>query len=118
MWVQSVGGEHTLEKETATRSRILAWEIRGVWQASPRGHKESDMTEHTAQAHRVLGKEKLELGPYHYVDVNTLSFFFFFFLLECISISFSGNLPDPGIKPRSPELQADTLLSEPPGHHP
>ena len=79
MWVQSVGGEHTLEKETATRSRILAWEIRGVWQASPRGHKESDMTEHTAQAHRVLGKEKLELGPYHYVDVNTLSFFFFFF---------------------------------------
>ena len=26
-----------------------------------------------------------------------------------------GNLPDPGIKPRSPELQADSLLSEPPG---
>ena len=26
-----------------------------------------------------------------------------------------GNLPDPGIKPRSPALQADALLSEPPG---
>ena len=26
-----------------------------------------------------------------------------------------GDLPDPGIKPRSPALQADTLLSEPPG---
>ena len=26
-----------------------------------------------------------------------------------------GNLLDPGIKPRSPELQADALLSEPPG---
>ena len=26
-----------------------------------------------------------------------------------------GDLPDPGIKPRSPELQADSLLSEPPG---
>ena len=26
-----------------------------------------------------------------------------------------GYLPDPGIEPRSPELQADTLLSEPPG---
>ena len=26
-----------------------------------------------------------------------------------------GNLPDPGIEPRSPELQADSLLSEPPG---
>ena len=25
-----------------------------------------------------------------------------------------GNLPDPGIKPRSPALQADSLLSEPP----
>ena len=26
-----------------------------------------------------------------------------------------GDLPDPGIKPGSPSLQADTLLSEPPG---
>ena len=26
-----------------------------------------------------------------------------------------GGLPDPGIKPRSPELEADTLTSEPPG---
>ena len=26
-----------------------------------------------------------------------------------------GDLPDPGIEPRSPALQADTLLSEPPG---
>ena len=25
----------------------------------------------------------------------------------------SGELPDPGIKPRSPALQADSLLSEP-----
>ena len=26
-----------------------------------------------------------------------------------------GDLPNPGIKPRSPALQADTLSSEPPG---
>ena len=26
-----------------------------------------------------------------------------------------GDLPNPGIKPRSPALQADALLSEPPG---
>ena len=26
-----------------------------------------------------------------------------------------GDLPDPGIEPRSPSLQADSLLSEPPG---
>ena len=29
-----------------------------------------------------------------------------------------GHLPDPGIEPRSPELQADFLLSEPPGKPP
>ena len=28
-----------------------------------------------------------------------------------------GDLPNPGIKPRSPTLQADSLLSEPPGKH-
>ena len=26
-----------------------------------------------------------------------------------------GDLPDPGIEPRSPALEADALLSEPPG---
>ena len=26
-----------------------------------------------------------------------------------------GDLPDPGIEPRSPALQADSLLTEPPG---
>ena len=29
-----------------------------------------------------------------------------------------GNLPDPGIEPESPALQADSLLSEPPGRPP
>ena len=28
-----------------------------------------------------------------------------------------GDLPDPGIKPGSPSLQADALPSEPPGNH-
>ena len=27
----------------------------------------------------------------------------------------AGDLPDPGIEPRSPALQADALISEPPG---
>ena len=38
-------------------------------------------------------------------------------ILECVAISFSRDflLPDPGIKPRSPTLQADALTSEPPG---
>ena len=36
-------------------------------------------------------------------------------ILEWVAISSPGDLPDPGIKPRSPALQADTLTSEPPG---
>ena len=32
-----------------------------------------------------------------------------------LSFPFPGDLPDPGIEPRSPELQADSLTSEPPG---
>ena len=28
-----------------------------------------------------------------------------------------GDLPDPGIEPRSPTFQADALTSEPPGKH-
>ena len=36
-------------------------------------------------------------------------------ILEWVAISFSGDLPDPEIKPRSPALQADSLPSELPG---
>ena len=36
-------------------------------------------------------------------------------VLEWVAIPSPGNLPDPGIEPRSPALQADTLPSEPPG---
>ena len=47
-WVQSLGWEDPLEKEIATHSGILAWEIpwtEGAWPATVRrGHKESDMT--------------------------------------------------------------------------
>ena len=49
MWVQSLGREDSLEKEMATHSSILAWEI--PWKEepgklySPWGCKELDMTE-------------------------------------------------------------------------
>ena len=36
-------------------------------------------------------------------------------VLEWIAISFSRDIPNPGIKPRSPTLQPDALPSEPPG---
>ena len=49
-WVQSLGQEDPLEKETATHSSILAWRISwteetGRLHNSPWGRKESDMTE-------------------------------------------------------------------------
>ena len=36
-------------------------------------------------------------------------------ILEWVAISFSGDLPNPGIKPGSPALQGDSLPTEPPG---
>ena len=37
-------------------------------------------------------------------------------ILEWVLISFSGDLPDPGIEPRSPALHAGSLLTELPGN--
>ena len=34
-------------------------------------------------------------------------------ILEWVAISFSRDLPDPGIEPRSPALQVDSLPTEP-----
>ena len=36
-------------------------------------------------------------------------------ILEWVVTSSPGDLPEPGIKPRSPALQADSLPAEPPG---
>ena len=36
-------------------------------------------------------------------------------VLEWVAISFPGDLPDPGIEPGSPTVQADAVTSEPPG---
>ena len=36
-------------------------------------------------------------------------------ILEWVAIPFSRDLPEPGVKPRSPALQSDSLPSEPPG---
>ena len=50
MQVQSLGWEDPLEKEMATHSSILAWQIPWTEEPgglSPWGRKESDTTEHT-----------------------------------------------------------------------
>ena len=38
--------------------------------------------------------------------------------LEWVAISFSGDCPNPGVRPGSPAFQEDSLLSEPPGDIP
>ena len=43
-WVQFLGGEDPLEKEMATHSSILAWEIPWTEEPSGRVVKQSDMT--------------------------------------------------------------------------
>ena len=48
MLVQSLGQEHSLEKEMATHSSIRAWKShrqRTLASYNPWGHKESDTTE-------------------------------------------------------------------------
>ena len=36
-------------------------------------------------------------------------------ILEWVAMPFSRDVPNPGIKPRAPALQVDSLSSEPPG---
>ena len=38
-------------------------------------------------------------------------------ILEWVAFPSPGDLPDPGIEPKSPSLQADALPPEPPGKH-
>ena len=58
MWVQSLGWEDSLEKEMATHSSILAWEI--PWTKEPgrlqsMGFQESDTTEQlTLTSHKFI----------------------------------------------------------------
>ena len=63
-WVQSLGGEETLEKEMATHSSILAWRIPWTEEPgghSPRGCKELDMTEQ-APMQTVAHQAPLSMG--------------------------------------------------------
>jgi len=83
----------------ATHSSILAW--RSPWTEKP----------------YVFGKISIR------ILCPVLMALFTFLLLSCmrfLHILFlpSGDLPYPGVKSGSPELQADSLPSEPPGKFP
>ena len=95
---------------------------RGAWQAySPWGCKETDMTKwltHFIERKKVksLSRVGLFATPRTAARQAPLSMGFsgqeYWSGLPCPS---PGDLPNPGIEPRSPALQADALSSEPPG---
>ena len=86
-WVPSLGWEDPLEEGMATHSSILALE-------NPHGQR--SLVGHSPWSGKELG------------------------MTERLSSSSSNNnwfyhFPHPGIEPRSPALQVDSLLTEPPG---
>ena len=65
MQVQLLGQEEPLEEEMATHSSILAWKTHGQRSPadySPKGCKESDMTEHACKD-KDLTTQKEEIIP-------------------------------------------------------
>ena len=95
---------------------------------SPQGHKESDMTE---WLNWIEGTRNSFKWKWSEVTWSCLTFcdpvdcsppgssvhgILQERIWEWVAISFSRDLPDPGIEPRSPALQADALPSEPPGN--
>ena len=100
--VQSLGREDLLEKEMAIHSSILAWKIpwtRNLVGYSPRGCKESGTTEslHFTSLH-MLAKKCSKFSKQEY--------------WSGLPFPSPGDLPDPGIEPRSLALQADSLPTE------
>ena len=89
---------------------------RGFWRAtySPWGCKETD----TESESEVTQSCLTLCNPMDYSLPGSSPPSMGFSRQECWSgLPFPslGDLPDPGIKPRSPALEADALLSEPPG---
>ena len=71
-WVQSLGWEDPLEKETATDSSILAWRIPWTEESggySLWGHKESDMTEWLKR--RTIDEEPEAASGLKYMKAGT-----------------------------------------------
>ena len=132
---------HALEEEMATHSSALAWRIPGTGEpggllsmGSHRvGHDWSDLAAAAAGAWRNAAA----LWPFSAIEtfkvclwLSRVWFFATLWTVACQAISMGflrqeywsrypfyspGDLPDPGIKPRSLTLQPYCLPSEPPG---
>ena len=70
-WIRSLGQEDSLEKEMATHSSVLAWEIPWIegpdWLHSLWSCKESDTTEGLSM-HRINITAKTHVSFVHYIQ--------------------------------------------------
>ena len=122
-WVRSLGLEDPLKEEMATHSSILAWRI--PWPEDPGGLQSMRSQSHTQL--RQLRMQACTVETKETNDNNKKCLEWTLSLQASLAMGFSrqeywrglpfpppGHLPDPGIESRSPELQADSLPSEPP----
>ena len=124
-WVRFLGWEDPLEKEMATHSNILAWRIpmdRGTWWTTVHGVAKSqtllrDWNFHIHGGGGLIAKSCLTLVSPMDCSLPGSSPMGFSRQEYWSGLPFPslGNLPNPGIEPRPPALQADSLLTEPPG---
>ena len=110
MWVWSLGQEDLLEKEMATHSGVLAWEI-----LLTEGSRQA--TVHRLQSMKVKWKWKLLSCVRLFATPWTIQSMEFSRPAYWSGQSFPspGDLLNSGIEPRSPALQVDSLPAEPPG---
>ena len=138
-WVQSLGQEDPLEEEMATHSSILAWRIPrteepGELQSmgSQRvGHSWTTNTNSSYYLFTCILSWMFLRNTSECKLLSCVRLFMTLWTVACqapLSMEFSwpgywrgkplpctGDLPNPGIEPRSPTLQADSLPSELPG---
>ena len=123
-WVQSLGGEDHLRRKWQPTPVFLPGESYGRRRLvgySPWGHIESDVTEHACISCYILvcvcmlSRVWLFATPWTIVYQAPLSMGILLArILNCHAL-LQADLPNPGIEPRSPALQEDSLSSEPSG---
>ena len=128
-WVQYLGQKDNLEKEMVTRCNIFIWEIR--WAEEPGGLQSmgSQRVRHSLVTKQQQQYFKHDCCGYVYESFNYVWLFVIPRAIAhqaLLSMGFSiqarilrwvaiplGDLPKPGIEPRSPALQAYVLPSQP-----
>ena len=115
MWVQSLGEEDHLEEEMATHSSIRAWDI--PWTEGPARLQTNGSQRFGYDWAQAQTEDVSNLGDCAFQRSfgNASNNTFFSLYWSGLPFPSPGDLPNPGIKPGSPALEADTLTSEPPG---